>query len=529
MAIIPNPGTTVLDGTAVTHALSDTVTFFASGLRGVAELTDRVLLGTDAANIFRHSLANSGMARTTNILLTHETAPDAPDKDVEITAQVDAGSNAVLLVHDATGALSWHWPKTPSSAAVRFTDAAAGRTPAVSSAQPTETISFTVPAGRFAVVSAPVGLLGRADDFLKHFSFHLDVPGLDKVLSVIEYPVEHLVGMKAEEWLTRWEDNKHPSVARWFPPTAGVKAGEPLSPTNWHELAKGPVLLFIHGFFSSCESAFSGLGAADSEFWSSLRDAYGNRIIAFDHPTATVSPADNAKWLLEQLPNVQLDVDVVCHSRGGLVARSLAQAAEPQPNGGRMNIRKVIFAATPNAGTSIANIDTWGSLIDRISTMLTLPAVALPAPVDVASEILAGLLEIVKIIGTGAKPGLPGLTAMVPGSDYLNELSQLEGLSQPAGQARAYYAAAANFVPGPLLAHLFRQLDYDARFVDAGIFDGVPNDIVVPTDSVWDLANPEVPQERRFPITPGDTYWYCSSLGDQALRAKLLSWLTATP
>jgi hypothetical protein len=68
---------------------------------------------------------------------------------------------------------------------------------------------------------------------------------------VVEYPVEHLVGEPGAKWFADWENNKHPSVVRWFPPEGNLSVGEPLSPTNWHQLAEGPTLLFIHGISSA--------------------------------------------------------------------------------------------------------------------------------------------------------------------------------------------------------------------------------------------------------------------------------------
>jgi hypothetical protein len=538
MGVTPLTGTTVLTGTSAKHDMQGNVTITAPGLSGVAELTHGVPLDTAGAKVFEHSLGNSGMTRSWSVLVTHNSAPD---QDVKITVPAPgAGSNALLLVHDATGAVSWHRPDELPPAAAGFAAGAAGAAAdaAPPSAAAPETISFTVPGTRFTVSSAPAGLLERAAEFLRHFDFHPGTSGLNKVLSVIEYPVEHLIGMAPETWFSRWETNKHPSVVRWFPPTGNLKVGEPLSPTNWGELAEGRAVLFIHGIFSSCESAFSGLSTADDKVWTALRENYSSRIIAFDHPTATVSPADNAQWLLDQLdqlPGVALDVDIVCHSRGGLVARSLAQA-QPKPGGGRMNVKKIVFAATPNGGTQIADSTTWGNVVNRLTSVLTLPTAALPGPVEVVSEILAALLEITKIVGTGAALKLPGLADMKQGSAYL------QGLSQPAGaQVPTYYAAAADFEPGALLTHLFHKLDDEAELVDRDIFPHVRNDIAVPTNGVWDPANPDganpppdgqeipgfpVPEERRLPLGPGDTYWHCSYFGDEQLRTALIDWLT---
>lgn len=349
------------------------------------------------------------------------------------------------------------------------------------------------------------------------------------MLSVVEYPVEHLVGELGAKWFADWENNKHPSVVRWFPAENNLSVGEPLSPTNWHQLAEGPTLLFIHGIFSSCEAGFAGIGHDDST-WPQLRDRYVNRIIGFDHPTGSVGPDENAKWFLDQIPNVELDLDIVCHSRGGLVARSIADQAAQR--GMPVNIRRIVFAATPNGGSQITVTKNWDSLVSRISSVLTLPAKVLPAPADAISGVLAGLLEVLKIVGVGVSLDLPGLEAMNPGSQFLQTLGHATNVTPE------YFAAAADFEPGPILANLFNGLDDEGRVVDSAIFDHVHNDIAVPTEGVWNpacLTDPNTPANpipgfpidpaRTLLIGPGSVYWHCDYFDDPAMRAALLQWL----
>jgi pimeloyl-ACP methyl ester carboxylesterase len=301
-------------------------------------------------------------------------------------------------------------------------------------------------------------------------------------------------------------------------------------------LAEGPTLLFIHGIFSSCESGFGGIGH-DNETWPELRKRYDGRIIGFDHPTASVGPAANAAWFLSQIPNVNLDLDIVCHSRGGLVARSLAAQATQwsKGDGQSLNIGRIVFAATPNGGSQITMTKNWEALVNRISSVLTLPAKVLPAPADVIAEILAALLEVLKIVGVGVALDLPGLEDMNPTSDFLANLRDT-----PASALPEYFAAAADFEPGPILANLFNRLDDLGRVVDTDIFDGVHNDIAVPTDGVWDPANPNglapppaaggipgfpIDTAHRLDIGPGSVYWHCGYFDDPAMRAALLQWL----
>ena len=520
------------------------ITITAPGLSGSAEfLGPDLKLRTPGGQLFHNALGNSGLSATTHIALGHST-PATDQVRISVPAPTP-GSNALLLIHESTGALSWHAPDgiilrssetvplPPGSAAASADDGATASAIGSSATGPESaaapTVSFTVPASRFGAGNQHAGLLSRIAGLVEHFQFHPGLGAASKVLSVVEYPVEHLVGELGAKWFADWENNKHPSVVRWFPAQGNLSIGEPLSPTNWHQLAEGPTLLFIHGIFSSCEAGFAGIGHDDST-WPQLRERYGSRIIGFDHPTGSVGPADNAKWFLDQIPNVKLDLDIVCHSRGGLVARSIADQAAQR--GIAVNIRRIVFAATPNGGSQITVTTNWEGLVNRISSLLTLPAKVLPAPADAISGVLAGLLEVLKIVGVGVALDLPGLEAMTPDSQFLQDLGQATK------DTPEYFAAAADFEPGPILANLFNGLDDEARVVDSAIFGHDHNDIAVPTEGVWNPASLRDPKKpataisgfpidpaRRLVIGPGSVYWHCDYFDDPAMRAALLQWL----
>ena len=246
----------------------------APGVSGSAEsLGPELKLRTPGGQLLHNALANSGLSATTHIALGQSTPATGP---VTISVPTPTpGSNALLLIHDSTGALSWHPPDgiilhsservrlPPNPVAARHLrrDYIRGRIPDHRS-QPTAppAVSFTVPASRFAAGNQHAGLLSRIAGVVEHFHFHPGLGSASKVLSVVEYPVEHLVGELGAKWFADWENNKHPSVVRWFPAEGNLSVGEPLSPTNWHQLAEGPTLLFIHGIFSSCENGFAGSG-----------------------------------------------------------------------------------------------------------------------------------------------------------------------------------------------------------------------------------------------------------------------------
>ena len=114
------------------------------------------------------------------------------------------------------------------------------------------------------------------------------------------------------------------------------------------------LLLIIHGTFSLGRAIFDQLNAADNqagrEFlaWASTRYEH---VLSFEHPTLSVSPVLNGLDLARLFASVQSPVDVICHSRGGLVTRWWLEAFE----GAKHGTRRVVFVAAPLGGTSLAS------------------------------------------------------------------------------------------------------------------------------------------------------------------------------
>ena len=141
------------------------------------------------------------------------------------------------------------------------------------------------------------------------------------------------------------------------------------------------------------------------------------------------------------------------------------------------------------------------------------------------------------LVGVGTAAELPGLEDMEPGSALFDRLAAFTGAPP------VYFAAASDFEPGPVLANLFHSIDDVGRVIDVAVFHGVRNDIAVPTNGVWDPANPNglsnppsgpviagfpVPDDRRLAIGAGSVYWHCMYFDDQAMRDALVRWLTPT-
>ena len=83
-----------------------------------------------------------------------------------------------------------------------------------------------------------------------------------------------------------------------------------------------PLLVFLHGTFSSTNGSFSKL---DKEVWGRLRQHYKKNIFGLDHRTLSVSPIQNALDLAQALPE-GANLHLVSHSRGGMVGELLCRS-----------------------------------------------------------------------------------------------------------------------------------------------------------------------------------------------------------
>jgi hypothetical protein len=189
--------------------------------------------------------------------------------------------------------------------------------------------------------------------------------------------------------------------------------------------------------------------------------------------------------------------DVVCHSRGGLLARAVKElngatiaSLTKQPGWSRpkqsvMKIDRIVFVATPNAGTDLAatnNLPKWLNRMANLASFIPDSAGAAPlaAVLAVASDVAASVIN------------LPGLADMAPDSPFLGKLNP------PSVDAQSYWAVEASYhQTGPLLRAV------EDPILD-GLFRGKDNDLVVPTEGVSTVGstfNLPVPKVRKFSPT----------------------------
>jgi len=243
--------------------------------------------------------------------------------------------------------------------------------------------------------------------------------------------------------------------------------------------------LFIHGTFSQAHTAF---GALPATFLEQLHHHYQGRVFALDHPTVSVDPVQNAAWLVGQLAtNLPYEFDVICHSRGGLVTRVLAEQQALLPLKERqLVIGRVVFVASPNDGTPLVETDHMGELVDTYTNILSF------LPDNLFTDSLEVIIALVKQLSMATLAGLDGLQAMRKDGEFFSRL--VSGASKHEG----YHAIAADFDPiDPSLKQFIADRLADRVFAER-------NDLVVPTESVFRAnGTPSfpIPQSTRLVLS----------------------------
>lgn len=284
----------------------------------------------------------------------------------------------------------------------------------------------------------------------------------------------------------------------------------------------GRVLLLVHGTFSKSDMYLDEFAAvaAQNDLLKKALVKY-KRILAFDHPTLSVSPWINALDLEMALARVTGPIDVICHSRGGLVVAWWLRNS-------KRNVENVVFVGTPLEGTSLASparlraaLDMMANVVKAFEAISTATATVLPftAPLTLAA---AGLAKIVGgIVQVGAStPLADAAVAVVPGlmgqsrvgnNAEIGRLTRAPWVSTP-----KYYAVTSNFEPGPSPAPWwqfwtrFRALPMNLanRGADV-IFDGA-NDLVVDTMSMSQLCGQAIPKAQILDFGTSPDVHHCN-------------------
>lgn len=331
-----------------------------------------------------------------------------------------------------------------------------------------------------------------------------------KLLKVLVFPlVDPVLGKVGNHFAARYEQKHARAGLRPF----GVhdyrlRDVPDLQPERWTELAAGVSLLMVHGTFSSTDSAFGQLTRPTIE---TLESRYGGRLLALDHHTISVTPSANIEWLAQHLPPTgQVTLDVVTHSRGGLVGRALAERADDLGIGDRLRVRNLVMVAPPNAGTALADKEHLSALLDRLTNIAQL------LPDNGFLDALDLIVSVVKQVAVGAFGGMEGLMSMNPSGQGL------AAFNDSPGSGATYRVIASNFEPAPgsPLARIARDAATDF------VFGRTTNDLVVPTDGAWSLPNTAgFPVADPFVLGAELGVDHSSFFGREDVEAKLLEWL----
>jgi hypothetical protein len=418
----------------------------------------------------------------------------APAQPPSASLEIDVGADEayVLLVEDtATHVLTWVIPDNAREIAVTGGARALGR----------RTVRFTIPLDSTAHEQRARGLIDLGA-----------LGGLGKKVKAFVFKItDELLGPIIHGFAKKWETSHRPCFVRAFGPD-DYRSDDPnfprLDEAGWRRLSQGRALLFVHGTFSTCGS----FAALDTSVIAELSRRYDGRMFAYNHPTLTSDPRENAIALLSSIPeSLKLELDIVCHSRGGLVARQIAALGAVQ---GTMTVRNIVFVGATNAGTVLADDDHMVEMIDRFTTIANF------IPGGTVKKILDALVVAVKVIGHGFLHDLEGLRAMKPDGDFL------QALNVPGSSSPEYFAIASDFEPKPNTPFLsFKRaedLAADQIFADA------PNDLVVPRDGVFaknGASGFPIGEARCLKFGPADGVIHTEFFSDSRTGAQLLEWL----
>jgi CHAT domain-containing protein len=358
---------------------------------------------------------------------------------LDLTCDLRAGEAAVLAVRHPSGALTFHAPRESvgrtrgGPTEVRFIVA-----PPVIHDEEASTSRGLLST---AVKAMVVKVAGRVVDSVADWA-------LPKLAERFESMVWKKKGLQ-EGWCKVTQESLSKGL---------LEAGTPSSTER--------ALLLIHGTFSHAASAYASL--ADSSFFRDVEPLYGDRIFAFNHFTISKTPEQNVRMLLEGLPDKNCVFDVITHSRGGLVLRTVVE--RPTVFGrlaARFTLGRAVLVAAPNEGTPLATPSRWEQTVGWVANLLEMFP---DNPFTTGAEFVAnGLVWIAK----RASGSLPGIHAMDGDGPLIRTLQ-----SPPGPPAEAYSVLAANYHPTDNVLR---------RVLDMGVdqFFNTANDLVVPSEGGW--------------------------------------------
>jgi hypothetical protein len=336
------------------------------------------------------------------------------------------------------------------------------------------------------------------------------------------YQYERLAPNEINSFLIGLDGKLNPSTGLWRLQHTPPANGQPAVIT--HVATEVPTgkkrrLLFVHGTFSKSLAFVNGVSLAPNgnDFWKEVFDTY-EEVYAFDHPTLSVSPMLNAFDLYRLLGKATGPLDIIAHSRGGLVTRWFLEGFGGGNGDGPY---RALLVGSPLGGTSLASParlrDTL-SLLTNIGTVLKVGGAAAVVYLPLLAAPLALLKIATSVVSLAAKtPVIDAAVSMIPGLagqsrvDLNQELERVRAFNL--AKPPTYFVVQSNFEtdkPGWKFWQWFRK-DKLKDLATNKIFDG-PNDLVVDTRSMTEFQAtidgaappPAFPTDRQldFGTTP---------------------------
>jgi hypothetical protein len=267
-----------------------------------------------------------------------------------------------------------------------------------------------------------------------------------------------------------------------------------------------PILVLIHGTFSSTEGTFSKFWNDQHQLVTKVFGFYDGRVYALDHCTLGVSPISNALTLARTLPK-NAKLHLLTHSRGGLVAEVLARVCATPDDAfapfrddaaykphltalvelasivkeRNITVERMVRVACPVRGTLLASkrLDAYISVLKWALELAHLP-------------VLPELIELLSAVAQRkADPSeLPGLEAQMPDSRLV---TWLHAIDQPIpGDLRVI----AGDLQGDSVVSWVKTLLADS-------FYWTDNDLVVQTRSMYGGAPRAAAGAAKFVFDQG--------------------------
>ena len=296
------------------------------------------------------------------------------------------------------------------------------------------------------------------------------------------------------------------------------KAGKwlPMSFEDTKKLAGKKVLLIIHGTFSHNDAILSGIKAASNgdAFLSAALTKY-DHIIGFDHPTLSQSPMVNAFDLAARLAHgLPASLDIITHSRGGLVTRWFAEGFR-HPG---LPVRAVLVGA-PLAGTSLASPARVRAVMDFLANVGdavgTVSAMGGGLILTLAST-LAGVMS--RVTGALATPLADAIIALIPGFAAQSREGQNTELRALRRNTGAYDFSQTG---GPLLYSYIRS-DFQPQGDEKGVWSFLKTFVKRPGAVLLDSAADAVFESANDLVVDTDSMNETGEFPDHTPATKLV-------